>query len=377
MPEGSNQGPDQTETPIIKIGDASPLEKTEGLIKPEGIVKSLSVASLAVRRSVGPGIPDNEIEEASQQARDATELMTTNAFPIEYLEITEAHKRLKTNLELNPWVTPNQAEKDLKRGKISETNNPEDLEQDEVPEYIRKYVEKLFPNFDKMYRGEFDTFDEKKDLTRGKILYFYSGEERNNESPYISINFIGTDFIINTQNIPEHGTSFIHANKADSVYNPERNKWKMDEIALALLKTKIRMEGVDMESNVFKNQLVEWSEDESRYITMQEAIENYAKSLEKAKTFKEKGRKKHETSTLPVTDGANNIVIARISKNSTYRIGESEIPISDALTHIEKGDELGKRIVRQEIVILDANRSLLVERGLLPRVANPPEQAQQ
>lgn len=324
---------------------------------PEKIIEALNTSSKWIRGTLGPGMEDEDIDSVADMARQNVtgilELPIIETDP----QVKSAHQRYLANSELSPWLraSPEQIKVDSEKSETPEVTDPSELTNDQIPEYLRTYIAEYFPKFaDKIYLGEWKTYDPQYDEVRGQILYFYLGDERTPDTPVISFVFRGdeNEFNVNTFNMasikddPERGLN------QDSVRAPGDNSWRLDQIDQALTKTTLRMIGVDTEDPHFTDQIFTWidSGDSGKFITIQEAINEYVQ--------------------LNIIDNVVGLVVERLKGMATYNIGGKEVPVDEAmLDEVRNGSKLGQRIIRREMVTLEAYRSLLADDNKLPEVS--------
>lgn len=250
-----------------------------------------------------------------------------------------------------------------------------EIEDEAVVHNFQLEVARVFPQYSEVDRTGFDAYEKVKDVNgRGKILRFDTSETRSETSPNIRFIFRESGFVVNYKNSPEPDSPFTHRNKDDSIYGPNEQRWKLDEIDLALEAAKIHMEGVDTFSPQFRDQPVRWSEEEQRFVTMGERLDDYKNFQAKTTSFKKQvaeewERKAHYQTVwnLLAADPvkAQELAALRISKEQKYAVRGIEYSPVEMEEHMSAGDPVWVRAVIQELNRIDAQEFLFRIRNML------------
>lgn len=258
-------------------------------------------------------------------------------------------------------------------GDEADTKTPEIRHIDE----IEAQTKRTFPFLTRTDRSEYDTYDPNKDENnRGRLLIFTGEQSDNSDGPKVMYIFKPSGFVINYYNSPEPEKPYTIRNVGNSLYGPKERRWREDEVDLALEKAKIHMDGIDHTSEEFLNQPVGWSDVEQRFLTMGEIMASWERYKNEPKSFKEKNRRMQTTLHKSVfqlleeaPEKAKELAIARISKDPTYTDFDGQTsPTKAIVEHITQDDAAGKKAVLREMNRIEAQQTLLRDRGLFPRV---------
>lgn len=132
---------------------------------------------------------------------------------------------------------------------IGATKPKEDLPLSEKRiEMIHEQMRVHFPEFPDMDRGEYDAYNPEEDkLERGQILKFFSEKGRMTENPQVWFIYLDKKggFVITYYNTSPLKDAPNSGYNGDSVAGPQDERWKDSQIDLALMKARIRYEGID------------------------------------------------------------------------------------------------------------------------------------
>lgn len=241
MPEGTNQGPDQTDGNSINAGIISN-EGSEPLVTHEVVSRKLLNAHQLVRANLGPKALGENIDNAIKDAIEATSFYDSNPLEDPPPDLTELHGHLVDSMAVSPWArpSPGQEERELERRDFAEVEDVSELSIEQTPDFVRLHVEQVFPELTGMSDGAYRTYVKGLDgIDVGRPLHFYPGGKRTDGVPIVTLNFRdGEGFTIlywNASNFPENKTP---GPEMKSVYREDGKKFQLDQVGEALVRAK-------------------------------------------------------------------------------------------------------------------------------------------
>lgn len=246
---------------------------------------------------------------------------------------------------------------------------------EEIVFSVQNRIRTGLPQFTSIDRGEFDAYDRSKDTRdRGQVLTFFMDQERAAGSPSLMFIFRGPNFTLNYYNSPEPTTSYSHRHENNSLYGRRQKSWTIEELDYALERAQIHMQGIEIESGEFQNQLVGWHEKEQRFMTMQERLNLRDEYVKAEEPFKKRMRREWQLSILDTVwniydktpERAKELAIARIMTNPTYTTFQgAQLPSEEVIKQIKENAASGEQAVLREMYKIESYERLLKDHNLL------------